>query len=66
MREPLLKVRELAARLSVSIPSAYRLLHSGAIPLVRASERSVRVREQDVASEMRERINRYLQRGTTA
>jgi excisionase family DNA binding protein len=43
-----MKVKELAARLSVSIPSAYRLLQSGAIPPVRVGERSVRVREQDV------------------
>ena len=43
-----MKVKELAARLSVSIPSAYRLLHSGAIPPVRVGERSVRVRPADV------------------
>ena len=54
MREPLMKIKELAARLSVSIPSAYRLLHSGAIPPVRVGERSVRVREQDVERFIRE------------
>jgi len=43
-----MKVKELAARMSVSIPSAYRLLYSGEIPMVRVGERSVRVREQDV------------------
>jgi excisionase family DNA binding protein len=55
LKEPLLKVREMAARLSVSIPSAYRLLHSGAIPIVHVGERSVRVREQDVERYIRDR-----------
>jgi excisionase family DNA binding protein len=50
-----MKVKELAARLSVSIPSAYRLLHSGVIPLVRVGDRSVRVREQDVEKYIRDR-----------
>lgn len=54
MKEPLMKVKELAARMSVSIPSAYRLLYSGAIPLVRVGERSVRVREQDVERYIRD------------
>jgi excisionase family DNA binding protein len=44
----------MAARLSVSIPSAYRLLHSRAIPIVRVGERSVRVREQDVEKYIRQ------------
>jgi excisionase family DNA binding protein len=49
-----MRVKELAARLSVSIPSAYRLLHSGVIPLVRVGERSVRVKEQDVERYIRD------------
>jgi excisionase family DNA binding protein len=48
VREPLLKARDVAVRLAVSVPQAYRLIHSGAIPLVRVGERSIRVREQDL------------------
>jgi excisionase family DNA binding protein len=54
LKEPLLKVRQVAARLAVSLPQAYRVIHSGEIPLVRVGERSVRVREEDVERYIRE------------
>ena len=54
MKEPLLKVKQVAARLAVSIPEAYRLLHSGQIPLVRVGQRSIRAREEDVEKYIRD------------
>ena len=54
MKEPLLKVKQVAARLAVSIPEAYRLLHSGEIPLVRVGQRSIRAREEDVEKYIRD------------
>ena len=49
----LLNASDLAIRLKISKPFAYRLIHTGAIPSVRIG-RCVRVREQD--------LDTYIQR----
>ena len=54
MSERLLKVSELAERLSIGRWAAYQLLADGVLPVVNLGGRTVRVRETDLESYIRQ------------